>query len=139
MAERVAFLGLGIMGSRMARNLRAAGFDVVVWNRTRARADELGEPVATTPREAAQGAALVITMVVDAPQVEAVLFGDDGAAAGLAEGGLVVDMSTIAPSAVKAIAGRVAAPGLRFRGAPLPGFKAGREDGTAKILAGGAP
>src|SRR3954466_5719781 len=70
---RIAFLGLGIMGSRMARNLRGAGFDVVVWNRTRARADELGEPVAATPREAAHGAAVAITMVVDAPQVEAVL------------------------------------------------------------------
>src|SRR5436190_6317459 len=95
--DRVAFLGLGIMGSRMARNLRAAGFDVVVWNRTRARADELGEPVADTPRAAAEGASLVITMVVDAPEVEAVLFGDDGAAAGMAPGSLAVDMSTIAP------------------------------------------
>src|SRR6476619_7398663 len=103
-AERVAFLGLGIMGSRMARNLRAAGFDVVVWNRTRARAEELGEPIADTPKAAAEGAGVVITMVVDAPEVEAVLFGPDGAAAGLAAGSLVVDMSTIAPSAVKRIA-----------------------------------
>src|SRR3954453_16529506 len=83
MAERVAFLGLGIMGSRMARNLRAAGFDVTVWNRTRSRADELGEPIADTPRAAAEGADIVVTMVVDAPEVEAVLFGEDGAAAGL--------------------------------------------------------
>src|SRR4051794_14517981 len=96
-AERVAFCGLGIMGSRMARNLRAAGIDVVVWNRTRARAEELGEPIADTPRAAAEGAGVVITMVVDAPEVEAVLFGDDGAAAGLADGALVVDMSTIPP------------------------------------------
>src|SRR5436190_21692368 len=100
-SERVAFLGLGIMGSRMARNLRGAGFDVVVWNRTRARAEELGEPVADTPRAAAAGAGVVITMVVDAPEVEAVLFGDDGAASGLEPGALVIDMSTIAPSAVK--------------------------------------
>src|SRR3954468_12772449 len=101
MAERIAFLGLGIMGSRMARNLRAAGFDVVVWNRTRARADELGAPIADTPRAAAEQADVVITMVVDAPQVEEVLFGESGAGQGLADGALAIDMSTIAPSAVK--------------------------------------
>src|SRR5258705_2386818 len=108
MAERVAFLGMGIMGSRMAANLRKAGFDVVVWNRTRARAEEVGEPVADTPEAAAEGAGVVITMVVDAPQVEAVLFGDDGAAETLEPGSLVIDMSTIAPSAVRQIAPRLA-------------------------------
>src|SRR5947207_3389661 len=92
-AERIAFLGMGIMGSRMARNLRRAGFDVVVWNRTRSRAEDVGQPVADTPRAAADGADILITMVVDAPEVEAVLFEDDGAADGLAEGALVVDMS----------------------------------------------
>src|SRR3954452_5982791 len=107
-ADRVAFLGLGIMGSRMARNLRGAGFDVTVWNRTRSRADELGDPVAYTPRAAAESADVVITMVVDSPEVEAVLFGDDGAAAGLRPGCLVVDMSTIAPRAVHQIAARLA-------------------------------
>src|SRR4051794_3125667 len=137
MAERIAFLGLGIMGSRMARNLRGAGFDVVVWNRTRARADELGDPVAATPREAAHGAAVVITMVVDAPDVEAVLFGDDGAAAGLADGALVVDMSTIAPSAVKRIAERLAERGIGFVDAPVTGSKPRAEDGTLTIMAGG--
>src|SRR6476646_836925 len=100
MNERVAFLGLGIMGSRMAANLRAARFHTVVWNRTRARADDLGDPIADTPRLAAESADVLITMVVDAPQVEEVLFGADGAADGLREGSLVVDMSTIAPSAV---------------------------------------
>src|SRR3954454_9894743 len=130
---RTAFLGLGIMGSRMARNLRTAGFDVVVWNRTRARADELGDPIADSPRAAADGADVVITMVVDARQVEAVLFGDDGAAAGLAAGGLVIDMSTIAPSAVKAIAGRLAERGIGFVDAPVTGSKPRAEDGTLTI------
>src|SRR3954454_1621374 len=137
MAERIAFLGLGIMGSRMARNLRAAGFDVVVWNRTRARADELGDPIADTPRTAAQGADIVVTMVVDSPQVEAVLFGDDGAAEGLAEGALVVDMSTIAPSAVKSIAARLAEHGIGFVDAPVTGSKPRAEDRTLTIMAGG--
>jgi 3-hydroxyisobutyrate dehydrogenase len=139
MADRIAFLGLGIMGSRMARNLRGAGFDVVVWNRTRARADELGDPVADTPRAAAERADIVVTMVVDSPEVEAVLFGDDGAAEGLAEGALVVDMSTIAPSAVKSIAARLAEQGVRFVDAPVTGSKPRAEDGTLTIMAGGAP
>src|SRR3954454_3608620 len=137
-SPRVAFLGLGIMGSRMARNLRAAGFDVTVWNRTRARADEVGDPIAGTPRAAAEGADVVITMVVDAPQVEEVLFGDDGAAAGLSDGDLVVDMSTIAPSAVKEIAGRLSDRGIGFVDAPVTGSKPRAEDGTLTIMAGGA-
>src|SRR3954452_7202531 len=136
--NRIAFLGLGIMGSRMARNLRAAGFDVIVWNRTRARADELGDPIADTPRAAAAGAGVVITMVVDAPQVEEVLFGDDGAAAGLSYGGRAVDMSTIAPSAVKEIAGRLAERGIGFVDAPVTGSKPRAEDATLTIMAGGS-
>jgi 3-hydroxyisobutyrate dehydrogenase len=138
MAERIAFLGMGIMGSRMARNLRRAGFDVVVWNRTRARAEEVGDPVADTPRAAAENATVVITMVVDAPEVEAVLFGDDGAAASLAEGALAIDMSTIAPSAVHEIARRLAESGVGFVDAPVTGSKPRAEDGTLTIMAGGS-
>ena len=137
-AERIAFAGLGIMGSRMARNLRKAGFDVVVWNRTRARAEELGEPIADTPRQAAEAADILITMVVDAPQVEEVLFGPDGAAEGLREGALVVDMSTIAPSAVREIASRLAERGIGFVDAPVTGSKPRAEDGTLTIMAGGS-
>ena len=139
--ERIAFLGMGIMGSRMARNLRKAGFDVTVWNRTRSRAQEVGEPVADTPRDAAENADVVITMVVDSPAVEAVLFGDDddGAAAALHEGALVVDMSTIAPSAVKRIADRLGESGVGFVDAPVTGSKPRAEDGTLTIMAGGSP
>jgi 3-hydroxyisobutyrate dehydrogenase-like beta-hydroxyacid dehydrogenase len=134
---RVAFLGLGIMGSRMARNLRSAGFDVVVWNRTRSRAEELGEPVAATPREAAEGADAAITMVVDAPEVESVLLGDDGAVEGLAPGALVIDMSTIPPTASRAIADRLAERGIGFLDAPVTGSSPRAEDGTLTIMAGG--
>jgi 3-hydroxyisobutyrate dehydrogenase len=137
--ERIAFLGMGIMGSRMARNLRAAGFDVVVWNRTRSRAEEVGEPIAGTPRDAAAGAGVLITMVVDAPQVEAVLFGDDGAADALEPGSLVVDMSTIAPSAVKSIAARLGNRDIHFVDAPVTGSKPRAEEGTLTIMAGGDP
>ena len=135
----IGFLGLGIMGSRMAANLRRAGFDVVVWNRTRARAEELGEPIADTPRAAASGADAVITMVVDAPQVEDVLFGADGAAEGLAPGALAIDMSTIAPSAARAIAERLREHGAAFVEAPVSGSRPRAEDGTLTIMAGGDP
>src|SRR3954468_6844878 len=129
MSERAAFLGLGIMGSRMARNLRASGYEVTVGNRPRSRADELGEPIADTPRAAAEHADIVITMVVDAPQVEQVLFGENGAAEGLAEGGLAIDMSTIAPSAVKTVASRLAERGIGFVDAPVTGSRPRAEDG----------
>ena len=99
--ERVGFVGLGIMGSRMAANLRRAGYELTVFNRTRERADafaaEHGATVADTPADVGAASDLVITMVVDGAQVEAVLLGDDGAATRAAEGTLCVDMSTIAP------------------------------------------
>ena len=86
MSERVAFLGLGIMGSRMANRLVGAGFELTVWNRTQTTAEEFcaehpGVRLAHTPGEAAAQADIVVTMVVDGPQVEHVLLGDDGVAA----------------------------------------------------------
>ena len=126
------------MGSRMAANLVGAGFEVHAWNRTRARAEELeGGIVEDTPAAAAAAAGIVITMVVDAPEVEDVLFGPDGAAEGLGEGGLVVDMSTIAPSASRAIAARLAERGIGFLDAPVTGSKPKAADGTLTIMAGG--
>jgi 3-hydroxyisobutyrate dehydrogenase-like beta-hydroxyacid dehydrogenase len=139
--EKVAFLGLGIMGSRMAANLCRAGFEVHAWNRTRARAEELAEAhgavVADTPREAAGAAGIAITMVVDSPEVEAVLFGPDGAAEGLGDGGLAIDMSTIAPSASRAIGERLAERGAGFLDAPVTGSKPKAEDATLTIMVGG--
>ena len=139
--DKVAFLGLGIMGSRMAANLCRAGFEVHAWNRTRARAEELAAEhdavVADTPAAAAAAAGIVITMVVDSPEVEAVLFGADGAAEGLSEGGLAVDMSTIAPSASRAIADRLGERGVGFLDAPVTGSKPKAADGTLTIMVGG--
>ncbi len=135
---RVAFLGLGIMGSRMAANLRDAGHELVVWNRTRSRADAFGGAVAATPAEAAAGAEVVVTMVVDGPQVESVLLGDGGAAHGAAEGTLVVDMSTIGPTAARAIGAALGERGLRFVDAPVTGSSPKAEAGTLTIMAGGA-
>lgn len=133
----VAFLGLGIMGSRMAANVRAAGHDVVVWNRTREKAEAVGEPVAATPAEAAAQAEVVISMVVDGPQVEAVLLGEDGAAHGAGPGTLFVDMSTISPQTARSVAERLAAKDMAFLDAPVTGSSPAAEAGTLTIMAGG--
>lgn len=141
MAERVAFLGMGIMGSRMAANVARAGFDLTVWNRTAERAERVAEATgaakAATPAEAASGADAVITMVVDSPQVEAVLFGDEGAAHGLREGALVIDSSTTAPRAAVAIGERLRGQGVGFLDAPVSGSSPKAEDGTLTIMVGG--
>jgi 3-hydroxyisobutyrate dehydrogenase len=129
----VAFLGLGIMGSRMAANLRDAGHELTVWNRTRERAEAFGGRVAATPAEAAAGAEVVITMVVDGPQVESVLLGADGAAAGAPPDALFVDMSTTSPQTARALGER-----LRFMDAPVTGSSPAAEAGTLTIMAGGA-
>ncbi len=140
--ERVAFIGLGIMGARMAANLCRAGFEVTAWNRTRERAEKLAEThgarVAASPAEAASASDATITMVVDAPQVEEVLFGPGGAAEGLAERALAIDMSTIAPSASRGIANRLhTGSGARFLDAPVTGSRPKAEAGTLTIMVGG--
>ena len=142
MAEPVGFVGLGIMGSRMAANLAHAGHDVAVYNRTAEKAqafvDEHGGRVAASPREAAEGAAAVITMVVDGPQVEAIVLGEDGAAGGAAAGTLFIDCSTIAPADVRRIGAALGERGLGFVDAPVSGSSPKAEDGTLTIMAGGS-
>jgi len=139
--ERVGFIGLGIMGSRMAANLRAAGYELTVFNRTRERAEtfasEHGADVADTPAAVGAASDVVITMVVDGPQVEAVLLGDDGVLAGAAEDTLCVDMSTIAPAQTRAIGAALDARGIGFVDAPVTGSSPKAEDGTLTIMAGG--
>jgi len=138
---RVGFIGLGIMGSRMAVNLRRAGFELTVFNRTAATArtwaDAHGAAMARTPAEAAGASDVVITMVVDGPQVEAVLLGEDGAAQGARDGLLCVDMSTIAPTDTRRIGAALAERGARFMDAPVTGSSPKAEDATLTIMAGG--
>jgi 3-hydroxyisobutyrate dehydrogenase-like beta-hydroxyacid dehydrogenase len=140
--ERVAFLGLGIMGEPMARNLVEAGFDLKVWNRTASRANDFGVRYgahpAPTAAAAAEGADVLITMVPDGPEVEEVLFGDRGAAEGLRRGCLVVDMSTIAPRDSVRIGERLQKEGIGFLDAPVTGSRPKAEDGTLTIMAGGS-
>jgi 3-hydroxyisobutyrate dehydrogenase-like beta-hydroxyacid dehydrogenase len=142
LGEPVGFVGLGIMGSRMAANLARAGYDVAVYNRTAAKAEawvaERGGRLAASPREAAEGAAAVITMVVDGAQVEEVLLGDDGAAHGAAPGTLMIDMSTIAPADARRIGAALAERELAFVDAPVSGSAPKAEDGTLTIMAGGS-
>lgn len=139
---RVAFLGLGTMGAPMAATLARAGVEVIAWNRTAAHAETLaGEheavSVAASPAEAAAGAGVAITMLPDVPEVEQVLLGPDGAAAGLPDGGLAIDMSTIAPSASRSIAQRLGERGIAFLDAPVTGSRPKAQDGTLTIMAGG--
>jgi 3-hydroxyisobutyrate dehydrogenase-like beta-hydroxyacid dehydrogenase len=133
---RVGWIGLGIMGSRMAANLRRAGHELVVCNRTRETAEtwaaEHGAEVVATP--AGIEAEVVVTMLVDGPQVHEALLGEHGAAR---RGGdtLYVDMSTIGPDAARALAARVGA----FVDAPVTGSSPKAQDGTLTIMAGGEP
>ena len=142
MADRVGFIGLGIMGSRMAANLSSAGWELIVWNRTRATADQWAErhgaTVADSPAALAHSSDVVITMVVDGPQVEVVLLGPEGVAANAREGLLAVDMSTIGPAAARRIGAALAERGMGFMDAPVTGSSPKAEDGTLTIMAGGS-
>jgi len=133
---RVTFLGLGIMGQSMATNLVKAGHEVTVWNRTPGKQVE-GARVAATPAEAAQGAEVVWMAVSDTAAVESVLFGLDGVEPSLTEGMIVVDSSTISPSATRKFAERVAKRGAHYVDSPMTGSKVAAEAGTLLFMVGG--
>ena len=136
----VGFIGLGIMGRSMATNLVSAGEQVVVWNRTRSRAAELeavGAHLAESPADGARSCDVVLICVSDTPDVESVVFGDGGVAEGLSDGSLVVDHSTISPSATKDFADRVHVVGAHWLDAPVSGGSEGAANGTLSIMVGG--
>jgi 2-hydroxy-3-oxopropionate reductase/glyoxylate/succinic semialdehyde reductase len=140
MSVRIGFLGLGIMGTAMARNLLRAGHEVMAWNRSEGPAQALakdGATVAATPAEAAAFGGVVIAMLTGPEACEAVLFGPDGAAGSLGPGQTVVNMSTIAPAYAREAAQKVRATGADYVDAPVSGSKKPAEDGTLVILAGG--
>src|SRR5688572_22865162 len=124
-SDGVGFVGLGIMGSRQAANLAKAGYELTVFNRTREKAEawvaEHGGHVAGSPREVAERSGAVITMVVDGPQVEAMLLGSDGALSGARDETLFVDMSTIAPAKARELAATVVERGHGWVDAPVTG------------------
>jgi 3-hydroxyisobutyrate dehydrogenase len=137
---RVGFCGLGTMGAAMAANVARAGFGLRVWNRTPGRAElpvSAGATELASPREVAAASDIVVICVSDTPDVEAVLFGEDGLAVGLAGGSLVIDCSTIAPSATRTFAERLAGAGVGLVDAPVSGGSEGAQQGTLSIMVGG--
>jgi 2-hydroxy-3-oxopropionate reductase len=140
MTETIGFIGLGVMGAPMARNLLAAGHEVVAWNRSGGPLEELvaaGARAADGPAAVALEADVVISIVKDDAAVREVLGGPDGAIAAARPGSLVVDMSTVSPAAARELAGEAAARGVGFLDAPVSGGDVGARDGTLSIMVGG--
>jgi 3-hydroxyisobutyrate dehydrogenase len=138
--ERVGFVGLGTMGAAMAGHLARAGYPLTVWNRTPGRAAALvalGAREAATPSELGAASDVVFTCVSDTPDVEAVLFGPGGVAEGLSSGSLVIDCSSISPSATRSFAERLAKQGVAYVDAPVSGGSEGAQKATLTIFAGG--
>jgi 3-hydroxyisobutyrate dehydrogenase len=137
----VAFLGLGAIGAPMAQHLPAHGFDLIVWNRTRERAERFAKTVsarvAKSPADAARDASIVITCLPTSQEVEALLDGDDGLLAGLRGGATLVDCTSGDPATSRRIADRLRARGVAFIDAPVSGGKRGAEEGTLTIMCGG--
>ena len=140
MSKPVGFIGLGIMGRGMARNLIQAGFELRVWNRTASRIDELvdAEAVAAdSPAELASQCDIIIVCVSDTPDVQAVILGENGIIHGAQSGALVIDTSTISPRATREIAERLAQHGVHMLDAPISGGSEGAAKGTLSIMVGG--
>jgi 2-hydroxy-3-oxopropionate reductase len=140
LAETVGFIGLGIMGKPMAKNLMEAGYELVVHNRSPEKAEELaaeGATAAGSPREVAEGCDVVITMLPDSPQVEEVLAGEGGVFEGVREGALIVDMSTISPVVTESLAASAKEKGASLLDAPVSGGDVGAIEGTLSIMVGG--
>jgi 2-hydroxy-3-oxopropionate reductase len=140
--QTVGVIGLGLMGKPMASNLLKAGFAVTVFNRSRPAMDALaaeGATLAASPAEVGRASDVVVTMVPDSPDVEAVLLGPDGVCTAAKPGTLLIDMSTIAPAAVRRIHETVASKGFRMLDAPVSGGDVGAKAGTLSIMVGGTP
>ena len=138
--ERVGFAGLGAMGAGIARRLHDAGYDVVCWNRTKEKAEPLiqvGMGWAGTPRELAASVDVLFTMLTNTAAIEATADGPDGVLAGLREGAVWADMSTIAPDVSVALAERVRASGAYFLDCPVSGSPATLAAGQMSVMVGG--
>ena len=140
-AEKLGYLGLGLMGAPMSRRLLRAGHDVTVWNRSAGKTAalvEAGAKGATTPRDVAACATIIFMCVTDAAAVEEVVFGADGFTAEAGTGKVVVDFSSIHPEAARDIAARLkTANGMKWIDAPVSGGTKGAEEGTLAVMAGG--
>ncbi|MCQ2047678.1 2-hydroxy-3-oxopropionate reductase [Stutzerimonas stutzeri] len=138
---KIGFIGTGIMGKPMASNLQNAGHQIFLSeHHDKAPADlvQAGAIALATPQEVAQEAEFIIVMVPDTPQVEDVLFRDQGIAAGVGPGKVVIDMSSISPSATKQFAEKIKASGAEYLDAPVSGGEVGAKAGSLSIMAGGS-
>jgi 2-hydroxy-3-oxopropionate reductase len=138
---KLGFIGLGVMGRPMALNLRKAGHDLAVWARNPEQTEALqtaGATVMTSPQAVAQAADILFVNVADDAALDAVLFGADGAASGLAAGSIVVDMGTTSPDYTRHLAQRLAQQKTSLIDAPVSGGEAGAIAGTLSIMAGGS-
>ncbi len=141
MAQVIGFIGLGIMGRPMARNLLKAGYPLVVHSRSRGPVDEIaraGAKVGGSPRDVAAQSDVLITMLPNSPDVEQVTLGRDGIIEGARSGLVFVDMSTISPIVSQKIGGALAAKSVRMLDAPVSGGEKGATDGTLSIARRGA-
>lgn len=142
MSETIGFIGLGIMGGGMARNLLEKGHDLIVWNRTESRMADLveaGAQAASSAADVGHRATIVMVCVSDTPDVEAVVTGPNGVLNTMSPGGLIIDHSTISPSATSALAAKAAEAGIHWLDAPVSGGSEGAQRGTLSIMVGGEP
>jgi 2-hydroxy-3-oxopropionate reductase len=138
--DKVGFVGLGIMGTSMARNLIEDGHELVIHNRTRAKAEKLaklGAEVATSPREVAGRSDVIITMLPGPPEVEEVLAGENGLLEGVRDSSLIVDMSTSSPLLAQELSRTANTRGVGMLDAPVSGGDIGAIEGTLSIMVGG--
>jgi 2-hydroxy-3-oxopropionate reductase len=142
MADAVGFIGLGIMGRPMAKNLMDAGYELVVHNRSQEKAEKLAEggnaTAAGSPREVAEACDVVITMLPDSPDVEAVVAGKGGVLEGIRDGALLVDMSTISPVVTEELSEKIREKGASMLDAPVSGGDVGAIEGALSIMVGGS-
>ncbi len=138
--KRIGFIGVGIMGKPMAKNLLKAGYPLVVYDRHREKVEELmreGAKGASSSKEVAQESEVVITMLPDSPDVEDVVLGPEGVLEGAGEGTILIDMSSINPLVARRVAAEAAKKGVRMLDAPVSGGEPGAKTGTLAIMVGG--
>ncbi len=138
--QKIGFIGLGIMGNSMCLNLLKAGFPVIAWNRTRAKMQpvlDAGAQAADSPKQVAENSDIIITIVSDSPDVEAVILGDMGVIHGARPGSVVIDMSTISPAVTREIATELHKKDIAMLDAPVSGGDTGARHATLAIMVGG--
>ena len=140
MTKRIGFVGLGLMGSRMAKHLIKAGYELIAFNRTIEKAEELGKvgaDVAKSSKEVGEKSDVIITMLSDSPAVEEVILGNDGLLEGTREGSVIIDCSTISPKVSARVADETRKKGVEMLDAPVAGSRKQAEEGILIFLVGG--